>query len=97
MGLPHSPVRYRPDVGFEMRCPVCTVRGDERYWPLTVEFWWPARGMSRCRACWRAERTAQQRCRRRRPGVRVREIAKMRAYRRGVKLRALRALARAEA
>jgi hypothetical protein len=45
-------VRYRQDVGWELRCESCAVLHGERYWPLTLEFWDPRHGMSRCRACW---------------------------------------------
>lgn len=44
-------VRYRADVGFEMRCDSCARSRDARYWPLTTEFWWPTRGLSQCRGC----------------------------------------------
>lgn len=48
-------VRWR-DEDFEMRCDDCARRSDAAgmYWPLTLEFWNPALGLSRCRACWRA-------------------------------------------
>lgn len=51
-------VRFR-EGAFEMRCPSCTAKGVERYWPLTLEFWYPQRGMTACRAC-QAERHARR-------------------------------------
>ena len=50
----YAPVRYRADVGFEMRCDDCVRRNDGNgwFWPLTTEFWNVKHGMSRCRACW---------------------------------------------
>ena len=44
-------VRFREDVGFEMRCDSCATSGGTRYWPMTTEFWWPTHGLSKCRAC----------------------------------------------
>lgn len=49
-GTRYAGVRYRRDVGFEMRCDECP--SGARYWPLTVEFWNVRAGMSRCAACW---------------------------------------------
>lgn len=49
-------LRYREATGFELRCLGCADSdqpGDSRWWPLTTEFWFPSRGLSRCRACWR--------------------------------------------
>lgn len=58
----NSGVRWRDDVGWELRCLHCP-RGTV-YWPLTDEFWDKKR-LTRCRACWRAHErsrlTAQQR------------------------------------
>jgi hypothetical protein len=46
-------VRYRDDVGFELRCDVCARNsGVTCYWPLTAEYWNHQAGMGRCRACW---------------------------------------------
>lgn len=42
-----APVRYR-DGDFEFRCAMC-----DQWWPLTTDFWRPANGMQRCKACWR--------------------------------------------
>ena len=49
----HRGVRFREDVGWELRCEGCAYRRNQvSYWPLTHEFWDPDRGMGRCRACW---------------------------------------------
>jgi hypothetical protein len=54
-------VRYREDVGWELRCEACAFRRQEAsYWPLTLEFWSPERGMGRCRACWNDRRQRQR-------------------------------------
>lgn len=58
-----SAVRWREDTGWEFRCDDCTGREERRFWPLTDEFWDKGRGMSRCRACWRAYDRAQHRAR----------------------------------
>lgn len=47
------PVRWREDVGWELRCPQCSSRKRACFWPLTDEFWDRARSMQRCRACQR--------------------------------------------
>lgn len=47
MGRGDAPVRWRDDA-FEYRCPMRAT-----WWPLDAEFWRPANGMQRCRACWR--------------------------------------------
>lgn len=48
----HRGIRWRSDVGFEMRCDECARRGQSRtYWPLDLEFWRPRAGLARCRAC----------------------------------------------
>jgi hypothetical protein len=47
-----SDFRYRDDVGFERRCPMCA-----DWWPVTLEFW-DRKWQSRCRACvlsWRRD------------------------------------------
>jgi hypothetical protein len=60
----HRGVRYRADVGWELRCDGCAYRRNQVcYWPLTHEFWDPDRGMGRCRACWN-ERTKTNRAKR---------------------------------
>lgn len=53
LGSRHAPVRYREDVGFELRCPSCARQREPggSFWPLTIEFWWPERSMTMCRAC----------------------------------------------
>ena len=43
-----------------MRCDGCIVRGGERFWPLTLEFWMPDRSMRRCRACLNSILAARQ-------------------------------------
>ena len=45
-------VRFRHGE-FQLRCQACKAssRGSY-YWPITLEFWDPDRGMARCRACW---------------------------------------------
>lgn len=45
-------IRWRDDTGWELRCEACRRDKEQRYWPLTHEFWDTNRGMSRCRACW---------------------------------------------
>ena len=50
-GRKHN-VRWREDVGFELRCEVCSYRKQACYWPLTSEFWVVNKGLSRCRSCW---------------------------------------------
>jgi hypothetical protein len=47
-----GPVRWREDVGFELRCDYCSYSKLDRYWPLSIEFWSPNRGFSRCKSCW---------------------------------------------
>lgn len=34
-----------------MRCEDCAISGGKAYWPLTLEFWEPKHGLSRCKAC----------------------------------------------
>lgn len=46
-----STVRYRDDVGYELRCPDCASLGRSCFWPLTDEYWDKRRGFRRCRAC----------------------------------------------
>lgn len=51
MGYRRSGVRWRDDVGWEVRCDSCRKRGrTNHYWPLTDEFW-NKKWMTRCRAC----------------------------------------------
>lgn len=46
-----SGVRWREDVGWEVRCDDCAKHGSTGiYWPLTDEFWIKS-SMRRCRAC----------------------------------------------
>ena len=58
----HAPVRWRPE-GPELRCESCAAAGRGAYWPLTLEFWYPLRGMTRCRACIRERDNATKRAR----------------------------------
>lgn len=53
-------VRY-VDGEWELRCNDCAKKSVARYWPLTLEFWLPKLGMSRCRACWLERRAARDR------------------------------------
>lgn len=72
-------VRYL-DGEFQLRCDTCAkAQQGPRYWPLTLEYWNPHRGMSRCRACWATQHRLRQRERDRRNAERVN--AKNRAYR----------------
>lgn len=75
----HRGVRFREDVGWELRCEGCAYRRNQVcYWPLTHEFWDPERGMGRCRACWN-ERTRTNRAKRM-PSIP--EVARINASRR---------------
>ncbi len=67
-------VRFREDVGWEMRCESCSGHKVARYWPLTHEFWDPNKGLTRCRACWNAYQRKWSR--------RARASAAMRLYQR---------------
>jgi len=58
-----SPVRCR-EGEFELRCMDCAQGDHGAYWPLTLEFWNPRRGMQRCRACWTAKRRRDEHARR---------------------------------
>lgn len=66
----HRGIRYRADIGpngeggFEMRCASCAADKGVRYWPLSLEFWLPQKGMSRCKACWNAYQRRQEKRRR---------------------------------
>lgn len=46
--------RFREDVGFERRCPMC-----HDWWPITLDFW-DKRWTTRCRACIRAWKRENQ-------------------------------------
>jgi hypothetical protein len=95
----HSRVRFRPDVGFELRCDECADRGGGAcFWPLDLEFWVPRRGMTRCRACHtRRDTINQRRLREESAAHRERDVKRMRAYRRREKVRAFRAIREAVA
>lgn len=71
-------VRYREDVGFEMRCESCSRKGIESYWPLDLEFWNVNKGMTRCKACW----TEYERQRKNRLTATARNTAAKRKYQR---------------
>lgn len=76
-----SPVRWRPDVGFELRCPRCAEKRMACFWPLTDEFWDKHR-MSRCRACERERQATQKRERYHgNPAFRRRMLTVVREYR----------------
>lgn len=57
------PVRWREDVGWEMRCLECARKGKASFWPLTFEFWAPKQGMTRCRGCQKEHRRDLERIR----------------------------------
>lgn len=84
-------VRYRADVGFEMRCDDCAARhdGSPWYWPITTEFWHETRGMVRCRACWSLyDRKKEQQRRARDPELtRARDRARYRRNRDVVRIK----------
>lgn len=48
-----TPIRWREDTGWEYRCGDCKAARRASFWPLTMEFWAPHKGMLRCRACWK--------------------------------------------
>lgn len=48
----HRGIRYSPVTGWELRCESCSHDREQAFWPLTLEFWNPTAGMTRCRACW---------------------------------------------
>lgn len=56
-------VRWDADLEeFQKRCDSCASTGrGPIYWPLTLEFWEPKHGMTRCRACWRRRHAAKVR------------------------------------
>ena len=49
-----SDFRFREDTGWERRCPECA-----DWWPITVEYW-DKRWHTRCKACIRAWKRANQ-------------------------------------
>lgn len=53
-----SPVRFRDDVGLELRCTTCP-KG-MNWWPLTEEFWRFKQSFKRCRACIRIDKNRRQ-------------------------------------
>lgn len=77
-GIRRVSVRFNRREGwFEMRCSGCVASGQSKaYWPLTVdaagvpEFWDPASGLQRCRAC---HNTARRRNHRQTPEERRRK------------------------
>ena len=64
------------DGEFSLRCRGCAAKHEMggRYWPLSVEFWNPVRGMTRCRACWNERDAKAARTYQARHPERVREI-----------------------
>lgn len=78
MKTPDRGVRWRADVGWEMRCDSCAISKGARYWPITREFWDTNRGLSRCRACW----SAYERNRRRTVAANRRRSEAQRIYQR---------------
>ena len=72
-------IRYRADTGWEYRCEQCALSKIQCYWPLTLEFWNPDKGMTRCRACWN-QYTRTRRMKRRPQGELVAETNRRRAY-----------------
>lgn len=72
-------VRWRADVGWEMRCDECAAaKRSASYWPISHEFWDVRRGLWRCRACW----VAYTRDRRRQGKYSAQRAAKTREYQR---------------
>lgn len=72
-----SGVRWREDVGYELRCRDCRT-----YWPLSDE-WWSRRNFSRCKACAQRHKNALDRARYARdPEARARRRQYLAAYRR---------------
>lgn len=90
-GAPSAGVRWREDVGFELRCDGCVLAGrGELYWPITLEFWNPdriehgkreGRGMRMCRACYRERDARWRRGWYRRQGNAEKERARNALYR----------------
>jgi hypothetical protein len=64
-GPDNSPVRYDRELGeFLLRCDDCSMeKAGPRFWPLTLEFWQPAQGLRRCRACLAVRRSVRDRAR----------------------------------
>lgn len=77
-----SGVRWREDVGWELRCEGCFLKGQgTTYWPLTFEFWEP-RNMKRCRACHKDYQAARKKAKYRADAAyRDHQIGKTRAWR----------------
>lgn len=48
------------DGEFYLRCGSCHRAHRAAYWPMTLEFWKPSEGLTRCRACWATYRRLQQ-------------------------------------
>ena len=55
-------VKYK-EGEFYLRCGKCWEANLACYWPLTLEFWEPKLGLTRCRACWATYRRRQKRAR----------------------------------
>lgn len=64
MGGKRSGIRWREDVGWEVRCDWCANHTGRTatYWPLTDEFW-DRKSMARCRACLRIQKNRRDRAR----------------------------------
>lgn len=64
VGSVTAPVHYDRQMGeFLLLCKDCAALGERRLWPITLEFWNPNLGMSRCRACWKDRRNRMDRAR----------------------------------
>ena len=51
-GAVNSGFRWDPELEeFQKRCASCAAKGRASFWPLTLEFWRPAWGLTRCRTC----------------------------------------------
>lgn len=62
VGTPNVGIRWDPDMGeAQLRCEDCRRKGRASFWPITLEFWQPQWGWSRCRACWMERKAARNR------------------------------------
>ncbi len=77
-------VRFRDE--FEMRCEVC-----DGWWPMSPEFWYPRRGVSRCLACLRDKDAVWRRTQRPRPAQRRKTVTWQSALRKRLQGRAAQA------
>lgn len=61
-GTPNSGIRWDRVMGeWRLQCQSCAAKSVASYWPLTFEFWQPAWGMNRCRACVMEAKAARNR------------------------------------